>query len=157
MKNKIVIIMFFLLTFAFNQSVFAKKIPKELKNFVKNIEIYEGVEVIVFNESKYIISVSSSNILGSMPKDKIMAMKIAKQISDSNISKFVNGEDINIKESLKSMRITRIINDNKELIKDEEIYNEFIKTKSSGALKYTKNIRWRDNDVYFVATLLKLK
>jgi len=148
------IILLFLLSMTF-QECYAEINRDELKEAVKGISIYSGIDILIFHNNKYIVSVADSEINGNTPSDKLNAMKVAKQVSESELSKFVNGEDIHIKERLSSIRVTKSSNDTNKIVSDNEVYEEFIRNRSSGAIKGMRSFRWRSGNLYYVATLLK--
>jgi len=153
MKNKI--ISFFIILLSLN-TCYADAIPNNLKEVVKGLSIQNGIEILKFNNKKYLVAIANADINGKTPHDKLKAIKIAKHLSQLNVSKFINGEDIDIREKLTSIRVVESIGSNHAIVQDDEVYEEFIKTASSGAIRNMRNMKWRENGIYYVATLMRI-
>jgi len=153
MKIKIFYSLCFILLVSVN--CHAERVSSELKDTVMNLTIHNGIEILLFKNNKYIVSSANIAIKGNTASDQLNAMKIAQQLSEAKMSRFINGEDVYIKETLSSSRMSQTRHDKSKIIRDNEIYQAFIKSKSRGALNGFKSVRWRLDNVYYVATLLQ--
>ena len=135
---------------------YAGSISNDLKNIIKNLSLCNAIEVIQFEKDKYVVSIADAEISGSTATDKLNAMKEAKLISQANLSKFINGENISIKETLSTIRVVKSTGGDSEIVKDEETFEEFIKNKSRGILNNIKFVRWSSDGAYYVATIIKI-
>ena len=135
---------------------YAGSISSNLKNIIKNLSLCNAIEVIQFEKDKYVVSIADAEISGSTATDKLNAMKEAKLISQANLSKFINGENISIKETLSTIRVVKSTGNDSKIIKDEETFEEFIQNRSGGILNNINFIRWSSDGVYFVATVIRI-
>ncbi len=126
------------------------------KKLIMNIPINNGISIINNEGNKYVVSISYADIKNSTPNDKVNAIETAKILSENNISKFINGENVATKESLKYYRIKNKINGENNIVLDNDSYDEIINNKSSGAIRNMKTIKWNVNSTYYVATLYEL-
>jgi len=129
---------------------------QDLKKAIMKLTLFDTVEVVNFRQKKFIISIADVKIISSNPIDRLNAMKEAKAISQANLSKVINGEQVFVKEKLKTIRIIKTNDGKSTIIHNPEIYEEFIKNKSRGVLNNIQYIQWSSDGIYYVATLIKI-
>lgn len=71
-----------------------KKPPNNIKEYLKTLNLFDGISVVDFNKRRYVVSLSTdkANNLSSMEKLKLM--KSTKLLAKNNLLKFSKGEDI---------------------------------------------------------------
>ena len=150
------LLVFFSLLLTITSSGIAGNINSNLKKIIKNLPLTNNIEIIKFKNSKFIVSIGDATVSNSTPTGKVNALKKAKLISQSNLSTFISGESISIKEKLSTIRIVEDINGKSNLVKDQDTYEEYINCKSKGLLKNIDFIHWFSEGVYYVATIAKI-
>lgn len=153
MKIKLIFLVFITLI---PSACYADRVNNELREIVNNLLVSDGVDVIAYQDDRYIVSIADADIKSNTPLDKLNAMKIARQLSEAQISRFINGEFVYIKEKLESIRVVKSSMNESQYIKNKDIYEEFITSKSSGMMRNMINIKWVHDHAYFVATLMKI-
>jgi len=71
-----------------------KKPPNNIKEYLKTLNLFDGISVVDFNKRRYVVSLSTdkANNLSSMEKLKLMTS--TRLLAKNNLLKFSKGEDI---------------------------------------------------------------
>ena len=126
---------------------------KTLKDVVQEDSLlsegYTGF--ITYEEKVYLIAVGVSKIEDSSPQSKINAIKVAKIVAQSELTKFIHQVKLTNKQELKEVTITT-----KEGEKAKHQYTEkFIETireESDGILRNVFDVgKWKKGNEYFFA------
>jgi hypothetical protein len=137
-----------------NSSILANN----LKNIVmENTMLSNGITTFIkYNNSTYLVAVGISEISNNSIQAKINAIKSAKTLAHTNLSKFIN--NLQIQSTQEFIDKTFIITNGNKVKRDfESKYFEIIKEKSSGILKNTIDIgKFRIDNEYFYALGLKI-
>jgi hypothetical protein len=137
----------------FSISVFAT----ELKNIVmQDAMLSNGLTTFIkYQDTQYLVAVGISTISSNSIQAKINAIKGAKALAQSNLSKFINNTQV---QSTQELIDKVIIVKNSDKIKRDVTskYLEIIKEKGSGILKNTIDIgKWKIDNEYFYVLGLK--
>lgn len=151
----LVISLSLMLTFLTPYSTFAGELSNDFEQIVKNFNLIDSIEIIKFNNNKYIVSIAESSVRGRTPMDKLEALKVSKGKALSNLSKFINGERIKIKEKVTSVRVVSHDDSDSKIIYEEETYDEFLQSKDRGILKKIKYLSWSKDNIYYTASIIK--
>lgn len=129
-------------------------------SYAMNIEDYlkeqtetliQDVNIIDFQDQKYIVSIYSVDLQNLDVEKRIELMKMAVIKSESNLSTFIHDSEILNKEKLTSQSIKH--NDNIEF---SEEYIEVIQEKSNGVLKNLLRLDFKKDNIYNVIRYIPL-
>jgi len=126
-----------------------------LEDAIQSLTGYDALKILVFKNTRYLVSISSSEFTSHQASDRVNAIKIAKHDSKANLSQFLNSEAINIREKLASIQIVKTMNNKAELVKNETLYEQLIINKSSGIVNDFKTLKWRVDNRYYIATIFE--
>ncbi len=160
--NKFILIILFMQTLP-SQLVYSIEIDSRLVNIVHNRKILENsIEIVSLDTDNYLISIAYSDVDGSLPVDKLRALREAKLIAEENMISFVYGVQITSIEELKNEIITTKYYKNGELVAFSKEYStslfELIKERTEGGIKNILHIdKWYNKKFrrYYYAVALK--
>ena len=102
-------------------------------SYIQNIELFNGIHIIDFLDKRYVVSYyklnKQSNLIGTI--------RVAEELADSELTKFIHGDDIKYNLSFIKIKTVKKGPFNIEST-TKRIINEIIKSNSSGVLRDVK-------------------
>jgi ATP/maltotriose-dependent transcriptional regulator MalT len=127
-----------------------------LKQAIKKLPLLNSIQLIEWNKSRYVVSIASIELTENSPMARLKALKTTKAIAQANLSKFINGESIEIREKLCSIRVIDQSGRSQKVVHDKEFFQELIKSESSGILKESGEVYWKNDDKFHFATYVQI-
>jgi hypothetical protein len=129
---------------------FKSKEPSiNFKSYLKSLDLFDSISVVDFNDKRYVVSLTSDEVTGLRPIDKLNLKKSTKLLAESELIKFSKGENIvyDLSYTEKTTTTTTTASETKSIT--VKVLNEVIKSKSSGVVKDFSYMWYISNGLIF--------
>ena len=140
-----------------------KDVRNKLLDVAKQSELLNSSQIVDLDGRLYLVAVGQSKIISTSQEGVLKAMKESKLLSETQLSKFINGTDITsnklfIKTVTKEYENTGSVRKIVSIKKDKKFIRN-IRNLSSGAIRNMFKVgKWKDKEktIYYYATGLTI-